>query len=377
MVAHGTARTMRRIQSFSSWYSSAKLLTSVVYCILLAFASSSSSPTTSVSSLWKDWNVWSFFRDSNHQTASNATKASRSMIGTNSGANSSEEDSKDDDVFGTATAEWTKKRSQFLDRIAVLASSLMRKETSMLDPILNSDTAQIDLDATTPQSDLSLPGRHVHIVTTAALPWFTGTAVNPLLRAAYLHRKTQEINSHSATRRRWVTLIIPWLELPEDQKLLYNGRVFESVKEQERYIRDWLIQEADMPDAACEETGLEILFYPGRYHTGLGSIFAMGDIIDTIVTSDAQNSTVSLTVNATSCDANETLSSALAVTSEPRRLDVCILEEPEHCNWYRAPGDGWTKRFHFVVGIVHTSTFPTMAVFHQRFETRHANAVLY
>lgn len=38
-------------------------------------------------------------------------------------------------------------------------------------------------------------------------------------------------------------------------------------------------------------------------------------------------------------------------------LDVCILEEPEHCNWYRAPGEGWTKRFNFVVGIVHTSKY--------------------
>jgi hypothetical protein len=243
----------------------------------------------------------------------------------------------------------TEKKQEFFDRIALVSSSLMgREHEAKLNMNRKNKNAaqQYPLDQVTPQSDLSLPGRHMHIVTTAALPWFTGTAVNPLLRAAYLHRRTQEINNNhtdtiesnnltndtntntTETAMRWVTLVIPWLELPEDQQALY-GKVFPNEQAQEDFIRGWLRNEAGLADAACPATGLQILFYPARYHAGLGSIFAMGDIIGLL---------------------------------PPDKMDVCVLEEVEHLNWYRAPGHGWTKRFQFVVGIVHTSKYSTAGI---------------
>lgn len=94
------------------------------------------------------------------------------------------------------------------------------------------------------------PGRQVAIVTTAALPWLTGTSVNPLLRAAYL--------SNDGNRK--VTLCIPWLSLPDQERLFpQNAPRFNNPEAQEDYIREW----------ARTRTGLEcnfrISFYPGRY----------------------------------------------------------------------------------------------------------------
>ena len=69
----------------------------------------------------------------------------------------------------------------------------------------------------------------VTIVTTAALPWMTGTAVNALLRAAYL--------AESGYR---VTLCVPWIH-PEEQLLVMpKGKLCADPDAQEQLMRTWL-----------------------------------------------------------------------------------------------------------------------------------------
>ena len=188
----------------------------------------------------------------------------------------------------------------FFEKILLAASSLLKQEKDTILNRISNDSFLEDIeeettannDTITPQTDLSRPGRHIFVVTTAAIPWFTGTA--------YLCRLTREINHKAAASRvtsgnesnteienrklgeesfRMVTLVDPWLELEEDRIELYGNKYnFTTPEDQEVYIRDWLSNQAKMPFEADKNTGLKIIFYPARYHVGLKSIFAMGDI---------------------------------------------------------------------------------------------------
>uniref|UniRef100_A0A0D9YTB5 Digalactosyldiacylglycerol synthase 1, chloroplastic n=1 Tax=Oryza glumipatula TaxID=40148 RepID=A0A0D9YTB5_9ORYZ len=147
--------------------------------------------------------------------------------------------------------------------------------------------------------------RHVAIVTTASLPWMTGTAVNPLFRAAYLARNSKQD----------VTLVVPWL-CKSDQELVYpNSMTFSSPEEQETYIKKWLEERLGF------ESNFKISFYPGKFSKERRSIIPAGDTSQFI---------------------------------SSREADIAILEEPEHLNWYHH-GNRWTDKFNHVVGVVHTN----------------------
>lgn len=147
--------------------------------------------------------------------------------------------------------------------------------------------------------------RHVAIVTTASLPWMTGTAVNPLFRAAYLAQSAKQN----------VTLLVPWL-CRSDQEIVYpNSLTFSSPEEQETYIRNWLEERIGF------KADFKISFYPGKFSKERRSIIPAGDTSQFIPSKDA---------------------------------DIAILEEPEHLNWYHH-GKRWTDKFNHVVGVVHTN----------------------
>ncbi|KAL3142707.1 hypothetical protein ABBQ38_003008 [Trebouxia sp. C0009 RCD-2024] len=164
-------------------------------------------------------------------------------------------------------------------------------------------------------STLRDPDRSVAIVTTAALPWMTGTSVNPLLRAAYLSRNPAESGEEAVAPRPKVTLMIPWLAKSDQKAVFPKGVIFNSPEEQEEYVRKWAEKRTGF------ESNFKVTFYPGRYAPEKGSILPVGDPTAYISDSEA---------------------------------DVAVLEEPEHLNWYHH-GQRWTDKFDHVVGIIHTN----------------------
>ncbi|KAL0922364.1 hypothetical protein M5K25_006343 [Dendrobium thyrsiflorum] len=147
--------------------------------------------------------------------------------------------------------------------------------------------------------------QHIAIFTTASLPWMTGTAVNPLFRAAYL----------AMDGSREVTLVIPWLSL-KDQEVVYPNKItFSCPSNHEAYVRRWLEERTNI------RLQFSITFYPGRFSIEKRSILPVGDITETIP--------------------NET-------------ADIAVLEEPEHLTWYHH-GQRWKTKFRRVIGVVHTN----------------------
>jgi digalactosyldiacylglycerol synthase len=162
----------------------------------------------------------------------------------------------------------------------------------------------------------------IAIITTASLPWLTGTAVNPALRAAYLWKA-----GHA------VTLIIPWVAVEDQPRLFAPGVVFNSPKEQAVAVIDAVQRRVPFPlpsDAARLDKqhhhthhSFRLVFYSGRYDPGLGSIMPEVDIQPLL----------------------------------PQPVDLIVLEEPEHLTWYHT-GRRWTRafpRYVPVVGIMHTN----------------------
>jgi len=148
-----------------------------------------------------------------------------------------------------------------------------------------------DGEAVLPYTDIADKSKRIWIVTTAALPWMTGTAVNPLLRAAYMTEGRSEAGGS-------VTLMLPWLEREQDRDSVYGAkRNFDSPKEQEAYIRNWLVEKAKYPEASEK---LKIEWYTAWQNKVENSVYSMGDITAKIPAED---------------------------------VDIMILEEPEHLNW--------------------------------------------
>lgn len=154
-------------------------------------------------------------------------------------------------------------------------------------------------------TNLRTAGRHIVVVATAAVPWMTGTAVNPTLRAAYLAECTDLK----------VTLMVPWIAKADQQELFKDNVTFDSPEDQVEAMFQWV------RDRGGFEPSFRVIFYAAEYNRRMLGIFPWGDPI--------------------------------AYIPEAER-DVAILEEPEHLTWFHH-GVRWTDHFPHVVGVMHTN----------------------
>ncbi len=90
--------------------------------------------------------------------------------------------------------------------------------------------------------------RNIAIVTTASLPWMTGTSINPLFRAAYLAKLGKQN----------VTLLVPWLCKRDQEEVYPDHMTFETPAEQETFVRNWLEARTGF------KADFKIAFYPGK-----------------------------------------------------------------------------------------------------------------
>jgi hypothetical protein len=179
------------------------------------------------------------------------------------------------------------------ESVVIDASTISTGETSETNKPQTNNVGDDD-DVITDTSDLSNTARRVWIVTTAGLPWMTGTAVNPLLRSLSLAEKRP---------KDFVTLMIPWLPSAEARTTLYGAKnQFDSPADQEKWIRNYCIERCNCTVETASK--LRIQFWRGVYQESFGSIFPLDDICSKIPRAEA---------------------------------DICILEEPEHLNWFRVP----------------------------------------
>lgn len=263
-----------------------------------------------------------------------------------------------DQVYGDEVAA---EKCQEVDDFTI--SSYAPSEDQKRSSELDSDDED-NLDEPMEFSDISDPTRHIWIVTTASLPWRTGTSINPFLRALHFVRRRLHLY-HSEEIVGKVSLVVPWINDMDDAMKLYGGVVTEKGekgKEQQiQWMKSYAINQCGMSD---EIKHLDILFYDAEYWVSFGSIFPSVDICSLIPIDEA---------------------------------DIAILEEPEHLNWFRAPSNeapkderpnsilcdevedrmikshelvqqkgvsvpqpvdlelGWMQKFKYVIGIIHTN----------------------